>query len=470
MSPRTLVSLTLAALLAGCATLQPEQNLADVQQLTEGRTAGVAVELQRPRSEQEAIVAELLREPLTADHAVRIALLNSPAAQQALLTLDLSDALRVQAGRLRNPHFSIAEFADGDVREIERTLRFDLVGLILLPWKSEWQNRQHELAKLQAAQELARLATDVRKAWINAVAAQQSLRYFEDVVEAAEASAELARRMTRVGNFSKLQQAREQAVLAEAAAQLARARQRALAERERLTRLLGLWGAQAQFRLAERLPELPAQTASLDDAEARALRARLDVRAAVAEANWTAQSLGLVKTSGYLDGLTLAYKHTSSVDGAGERTQKHGWELELPLPVFDWGQARNARAETLYMQSVVRVRNVAVQARSEVREAWHAWRTAWDLARHYRDEVVPLRRFIGEETLLRYNGMLQSVWDLLGEVRNQSLAVNQAIEAQRDFWLTDADLQLALTATSPGALGALRASTSAPASTSSAGH
>ena len=194
------------------------------------------------------------------------------------------------------------------------------------------------------------------------------------------------------------------------------------------------------------------------------------MRAAVAEASWTAQSLGLVKASGYLDGLTLAYKHSSAVDGAGERTQKHGWELELPLPVFDWGQARNARAETLYMQSVVRVRNVAVQARSEAREAWHAWRTAWDLARHYRDEVVPLRRFIGEETLLRYNGMLLSVWDLLTEVRNQSLAVNQAIEAQRDFWLADADLQLALTATSPGTLGALRASPSAPSPTSPAGH
>jgi len=470
MSRRALLPLTLAAVLAGCASLQPEQNLADVQRLTEGRTAGVAVELQRPHPEHQAVVAELLREPLTADRAVRIALLNSPAAQQALLTLDLSDALRVQAGRLRNPHFSIAEYADGEAREIERALRFDLVGLLLLPWRSEWQNRQHELAKLQAAQELARLATEVRKAWIGAVAAQQSLRYFEDVVEAAEASAELARRMTRVGNFSKLQQAREQTVLADAAAQLARARQRALAERERLTRLLGLWSTQTQYTLAERLPELPATLASQDDAEAHALRQRLDVRAAVAEASWTAQSLGLVKASGYLDGLTLAYKHSSAVDGAGERTQKHGWELELPLPVFDWGQARNARAETLYMQSVVRVRNVAVQARSEAREAWHAWRTAWDLARHYRDEVVPLRRFISEETLLRYNGMLLSVWDLLAEVRNQSLAVNQAIEAQRDFWLADADLQLALTATSPGALGALRASPSTPTPTSPAGH
>ncbi len=450
-------------LLAGCATLAPEKNLADVQQLTEGRTAGVAVALRRPDPDNEAAVAELLQQPLSAENAVRIALLTSPAVQQALISLDLSDALRVQAGRLPNPHFSIGAFTEGEQREIERGLTFDLVGLLLLPWKSQWQSRQHELAKLQAAQDIARLATEVRKAWISAVAAEQSLRYLRDAQEAAEAGAELARRMTRVGNFSRLQQAREQMVLAETAAQLARAQQRAHGEREKLTRLLGLWGAQAQFTLAPRLPDLPVQRAEQNDVEARALRERLDVRSAVAETGYVADALGLVKTTGYLDGLTLAYQRASTVDGSGAREVKRGWELELPLPIFDWGSARNARAEAIYLQSAVRVRNVAVQARSEAREAYFGWRTAYDLARHYREEVVPLRRFIGEEMLLRYNGMLSSAWDLLGEIRQQSLSVNQALEAQRDFWLADADLQLTLTATSPGALTQLRGGNAAAA-------
>ena len=470
MNAHRLPLLLAAALLAGCATPDPQQNLADLQQLTEGRTAGVAVTVTRPDPANEAAVSELLKQPLTAESAVRVALLNSPAVQQALVTLDLSDALRAQAGRLPNPHFSIADLAEGEKREIERALKFDLVGLLLLPWRSQWQGRQHELAKLQAAQDVARLATEVRKAWINAVAAQQSVQYLGDVQQAAEAGAELARRMMRVGNFSKLQQAREQTVRADAAAQLARARQRAYAEREKLTRLMGLWGAQTQYTLATRLPELPAQPAALNDVEARALRERLDVRAAVAETTWTADALGMVKTAGYLDGLTLAYKHTSTTDGEGARDEKHGWELELPLPIFDWGTARNARAEAIYLQSAVRVRNVAVLARSEAREAYHGWRTAWDLARHYRDEVVPLRRFISDEVLLRYNGMLSSTWDLLGEIRAQRLAVNQALDAQRDFWLTDADLQLTLTATSPGALSALRGSSSPAIAASSGGH
>ncbi len=472
MKARTMHGLALlgsALLLGGCATLAPEKNLADVQALTEGRTAGVAVELRRPDARNEAAVAQLLQSPLSAENAVRIALLNSPALQQSLLALDLSDALRVQAGRLPNPHFSIGAFTEGDAREIERGLGFDLAGLLLLPWKSQWQSRQHELAKLQAAQEIARLATEVRKAWTSAVAAEQSVRYLRDVQEAAEAGAELARRMTRVGNFSRLQQAREQVIVADAAAQLARAQQRARSERERLTRLLGLWGPQAEFTLAPRLPDIPARVIEQNDVEALALRERLDVRSAVAETTYVADSLGLVKTAGYLDGLTLAYQRASTVDGSGAQEVKRGWELELPLPIFDWGSARNARAEALYLQSAVRVRNVAVQARSEAREAYHAWRTAYDLARHYREEVVPLRRFIGDEMLLRYNGMLSSVWDLLGEIRQQSLSVNQALEAQRDFWLADADLQLTLTATSPGALTQLRAA-STSAAPAAAGH
>ncbi len=459
-----------AVLLAGCTSLTPEQNLTDVQQLTEGRTAGTSVTLQRNKREIDDAVAELLKAPLTAESAVRIALLNNPGLHSALAQLDISDAQRVQAGRAPNPHVSIAEYAEGSKLEIERVLRFDVVGLLFLPWKAKWQGQQHELAKLQAAQQVIVLATDTRKAWINTVAAQQTVAYLGQVKEAAEAGAELARRMARVGNWSKLQQAREQVFLADAAAQLARAQQTLFSEREKLTRLMGLWGTQTQFALAQRLPDLPPQAADMQDVEARALRERLDVRSAVAETGYVADSLGMVKTVGYLNGLTLAYKNANISDSAaGTNDIKHGWELELPLPIFDWGTARNARAQALYMQSATRVRDVAVKARSEAREAYHGWRTTYDLARHYRDEVVPLRKAISDEVLLRYNGMLASVWDLLGDMRQQVMSVNNAIEAQRDFWLADADLQMTLTGTSPGTLARPRSGTAAMATTSQ-GH
>jgi len=63
--------------------------------------------------------------------------------------------------------------------------------------------------------------------------------------------------------------------------------------------------------------------------------------------------------------------------------------------------------------------------------------------------VVPLKQRISEENLLRYNGMLIGVFALLADARAQIASVNAAIEAQRDFWLADADLQMALVGT-PG--------------------
>ena len=227
---------------------------------------------------------------------------------------------------------------------------------------------------------------------------------------------------------------------------------------------MGLWGSDAQYALPDRLPELPKQLPERSAIEAQALAERLDVRAARDEARYVADSLGYTRATGVIDALELGVVRNTTFDNAdGHRETARGLELELPLPIFDWGQARNARAQATYLQSVARVRDVAVRARSEARDAWHGWRTEHDLARHYSDEIVPLRKFIADETLLRYNGMLASVFELLAETRNHVATVGSAIDAQRDFWLADTDLQTALTGTSPGALAALAGSGAAPA-------
>ncbi len=459
------------ALLAGCATLSPDGNLADVSQLVQGKTAGVNVVLVQDPQAVTAAVAELLKAPITAESAVRIALLNNPALQGSMAALGVSDADRVQMGRLPNPHLSIGRFTSGDTVEIERMLTFNIVGLLTLPWKAKWQGQQHEMAKLMAAQEVVKLAADTRKAWIMAVAAQQTALYMRDVKDAADASAELARRMARVGNWSRLQQAREQVFLADATTQLARAEQANFSEREKLIRLMGLWGQQINFSLAERLPDVPKTVTEMADVEARALRARLDVRSAVAESGFVADQMGFKTVLGYVDGMTLSFSSSTHFDNAAlSQEAKRGVELELPLPIFDWGGARNARSKAMYLQSAARVREVAVKARSEAREAYHGYRTAYDLAVHYRDEVVPLRKFINDELVLRYNGMLASVWDLLADTRSHVMSINSAIEAQRDFWLAEADLQTTLTGTSAGGLASLKGSAGGMGGEAAAAH
>ena len=465
------VCLVALVAISGCATLSPDGGLAEVQQLTAGKTTGVSVTLGSNPKASDALVAELLKSPITAESAVRIATLNNPGLQSSLATLGVSDADRVQMGRLPNPHFSIGQFFEGEKLEIERVLRFDVIGLLTLPWKAKWQGQQHELAKLQAAQDVVNLAANTRKAWITAVAAQQTALYMRDVKDAAEAGAELARRMARVGNWSRLEQAREQVFLADASAQLARAEQANFSEREKLVRLMGLWGPQINFTLAERLPDLPKTVTEMTDVESRALRDRLDVRSAMAESGYVADQLGFKQVMGFMNGLTLGYTHDTTFDNAGQSKEtRHGWELELPLPIFDWGGARNARARAMYLQSAARVRDTAVKARSEAREAYHGYRTAYDLARHYRDEIVPLRKFINDELVLRYNGMLASVWNVLADTRAQVMSINSAIEAQRDFWLAETDLQTTLTGSSPGSLSGMKTSAGGSGGEAAAAH
>lgn len=454
------------ALLAGCGALPIAGADTALEGLTRGRVQGQAETASILPAERSAAIARLLAQPLDIDAAVQVALLNSPGLELSLARLGIREAEQARAALMPNPHLALGRFAEGDAREVERMLRFNLMDLLTLAWRQRWAGQQVELARLEAAQDVLRLAADTRKAWVRAVAARQSAQYQRDVMDATEAGAELARRLARVGNWSRLNQARQQSLLADATAQLARAEHQALASREQLTRLLGLWGEQAGYRLPERLPELPAAARDLSDVEAQAIGQRLDVRSAVREAAFMADSLGLVRVSDVVDSLELGVVRSTTWDrAAGTRETRRGAEIELPLPLFDAGQARSTRAQALYAQAQARVRDTGVRARSEAREAYHAYRTAHDLARHYRDEVVPLRRFISDEMLLRYNGMLGSVFDLLADTRAHVLAVNASLEAQRDFWLADTDLHITLTGTSPAGLSALQGTSAAIEST-----
>jgi outer membrane protein TolC len=439
---RTAAIGALALTLGGCAGFSRDGGLDAVSSMTAERV-GQDVRLTRgPDADASARAAldALLTRPLSADDAVRVALLNNRGLRAALAQLGVAEADLVQAGRLANPGFAFSRMSGHGETEIERSVMFDLVGLVTMPLRRDIEARRFESAKLVAATEAVRIAAETRKAWFKAVATVQSARYAEQVNEAAQASAELARRMAKVGNLSALDAAREQAFSAEAVAQLARARHNASAAREQLTRLMGAWGAHTVFTLPDRLPDLPAAPREAVDIESLAMRQRLDVRLAKLETEATARALGLSRATGFVNVLHAGYANASE-SGAPRR---NGYEIELALPLFDWGGARVAKAEALYMQSVHRTADTAIQARSQVREAYSAYRTGYDLARHYRDEVVPLRKKISDETLLRYNGMLMSVFELLADARAQIGGVNAAIEAQRDFWIADTELQAAI--------------------------
>lgn len=456
----------LALVLGGCATFSPDGGRSDVEQIAKeriGASAGV-LGLAADDSARRAAAEERLAATLSVDAAVEVALLNQPGIQARLAELGIAEAEYVQSGRLRNPIFTYSNKRAGEIVEIERALLVNVASLVTMPLALEIGERRFAQAKVAAASEVVAAASTVRLAWFRAVAAQERQAYDEQVVRAAEVGSELARRMAAVGNWSALSQMRQHAFYADAVAALARSRHEAVAERERLARLLGVERADA-FRLPERLPDLPATSMTQGVSEQTALDRRLDVRIAKADADAVGRSLGLTRATRFVNVLEAGYANTSS---HGE-PRLNGYEIEVELPLFDFGDAKLARAEARYRQALAAVAEVAINARSEVRESYSAYRTAYDIAKHYRDEVVPLRARIADEMLLRYNGMLISVFDLLADARMQASTIAAAIDAKRDFWLAESALQSALAGRSPGSL-ALAGRSTASLPESAGGH
>lgn len=436
-----------AVLLSGCATFSNDGGFGTVAQAAKTRS-GAETRMLRNDEDRRVLdeqLRKLLAEPLSADAAVQVALLNNRNLQARYWDLGIAEAELVQAGRMANPGFSFKRSHGGGEVAIERTLSVNFIQLLTIPLASRIEAQRFEQVKLELAGEAVAMAHQARLAWIEAVAAEQGVEYAQRISDAAEASGELAKRMQAAGNWSKYDAAREQAFHADALADVARARKAAIASREKLARLLGIPAVKAAagqalaFRLPARLPELPAAQRSVGDAEALALRDRLDVQAARMASEHTAKSLGLNKATRFINVLELS--------GIREREGDHrsrGYEISLEVPLFDWGGARVAHAEATYMQSLNLLAAAAHNARSEARESHEDYQASYELARHYRDVVIPLRQKVSEETLLRYNGMLLSVFELLADAREQTAAVNNYITALKEFWIADANLDAAV--------------------------
>ena len=441
--------------LGGCASLSQDGSFSRVQSLTKER---LGKDVTQVKSEADAATVEktiepLLAKPLSVDDAVTIALLNNRGLQADYAELGIAEANLVQAGRLQNPLFSFTRLTRGDELEIDRQLMLPIMNLLTMPLATKMERRFFEQAQLRAASDALRVADETRRAYFAAVAAQETVKYMEQVKLSAEASAELAFKMAQVGNWSTLDQAREQTFYADAVTQLARAIQAQGAEREKLTRLMGLWGSKTAFKLPDRLPALPATPREVADIEAQAMQNRLDVLMARRELAGLADSYKLTRATRFINVLDVGYLRNSYNHSPKRET---GYAIELQIPLFDWGGARVAKSEAIYMQAVNRAAEIAVNARSEVREAYAGYRGAYDIAKHYRDEVVPLKKRISDEQMLRYNGMLISVFTLLADARSQVMSVNASIEALRDYWIADSALQMAQTGRS--AEGAMRSS------------
>ncbi len=433
--------------LSGCATFDVNESIAWTNDEAAAFTGG-NLELARTGRQRIAraeVATILLAEPLTRDSAVQLALANSPSIQALIARGWETGAGAAQSGRIPNPIFSFERLISDDnaTKDVERFIAFGLLDVLLLPMKQGVAKRGMEGARIQLTSDVVSEVTAVRQAWTQAVATQQLVSFAEQVRTSADASAEMGRRLESVGNFSRLERARQQVFYADATIQLATARHDAVAARETLTRALGLDDTQAaMLKLPEQLPDLPAQPILPGEATETLGDRRLDVRMAKASLDRAARAEGITNITSFTD-VELGYRQTEASGPEGSE-ELSGYEITASVPLFDWGgmkrDAVSARTLAAANEYTATLRN----ASSNLRQSYSAYRTSYDLSSFYRDEIVPLRSLISEENVMQYNGMLIGVFELLADSRTQISSVMSAIKASEQFWMADAALQAAM--------------------------
>ena len=451
--------ITLPLLISGCVSatedFETDLGFASVSSQTAQRLGKETVWIQsqaQAKSAQDRVARLLKPKYVGVDAAIQVALLNNKSLQASYADVGLSVADLWQEGLLQNPSLSVGYSGIGIARSVEGLIAANLMRLLTRERRLDVAEVRVLQAQLRAVDATLALAMETRRAWIDAASAWEAVSYLNRAKVAADAAAELALELGKTGALPKVDQAREQAFYAELTAQTAEARLAAKLAKERLYKVMGVWGQNLKFEVPNALPSLPGSLKSYKAIEAEALRNRVDLQVARLELEALARSYGLTKATRYLSdleisaGISVEEEIEEAEDGSETSTNvvSGAGEIGLEIPIFDSGQARLRKAEFQYLKAANQLAAKAVDIRSEARAAFQAYRGRHEIARHYRSNVVPIRTTIEKESLLTYNGMITNTFDLLADTRQKLAAILSSVDAKREFYLADADLMAAV--------------------------
>jgi outer membrane protein, heavy metal efflux system len=444
---KTLLSFSMlgAVVLTGCAT-NPSKGNKESEQALSSRTGTEVrwIQQEQDREEIEKLIAPLLQQELTAESAVRIAILNNRSLQAELEEVGISRAELIQAGLLKNPQFTASwRFPDrpGFNTDTEYALAGDVLDLIVLPLRKKVATLNLEQTELRVSDAVLRLAAEVQTAFYNLQASEQLLKRFKAIADVNQAAAELSRRQHEAGNITDLSLNQQEAMYAQSRVQIAQATRSVRQEREKLNRLLGLWGMNLDWKIADQLPEIPQQEISLEHLESTAVQQRLDLAALKHRVDNTAYALSLREKTRFIPSAINVGVNTER-EPEGERIT--GPTLDLELPIFDQGQGSIARLQAEYRKTQRDYEALAVNIRSEVREAMDLLILNRDLAQYYGKTLMPQRLRILNETLVQYNAMQEGTFELLAAKEQEIQAEREYVEAWRDYWIARVELQRAV--------------------------
>ena len=459
--PRALAFAGGVLALAGCANSSLDQSFDGVARTVADRTARQVIWNHGSIADGQAAgrVRAMLSRPLGPEDAVQVALFRNRGLQAGYAELGLAQADLVQAGLLRNPALGVSvRFPDRlySVTDVGLDLTQNLLDLILLPAKRNVAEAQLAAAQTSVAASVLDLVADVKKAYFRLSADQAIAAVLHERVAASDASASLARRLHDAGNISDLDLSRQQADAELTRTEYADALAAGVADREELDRLMGLFGPDTAWTVPDTLPALPPDTLPYDRLEAMAVTGNLRIAALRRQAEASARALGIARDYGWLTDLQLGVSTEKNPEGY----RVTGPTFQLPLPLFDRGQASRLRAATALQQDEDQMAQLAIDTRAQVRAVRDRLLRLRDLADRYRTVVVPLQRRVLALGVQQYNFMLLGPFDLLRAKQDEIAASRRLIEATRDYWIGRAELDRILGRTASDTLTALHGAAS----------
>jgi cobalt-zinc-cadmium efflux system outer membrane protein len=428
-------ALALLLPLGGCATTSFSSDLRRVQELSRAPIP-LRVADNPPEDHDPAVVQAVLSRPLTVDAAVGVAFRNNRHLRASLRDVGVARGWLAQAGTLPNPavEFDVryqtdrAQPLQGDVR-----LEFGLTRAILTGARAGLARAELEAAQARVAGTVLELGFEVRAAFYAVQASEERLVAAQQALDAFAASRDAARSLHLAGNLTTLDLSVQEAAYETARVTVAEIELERLDRRERLQRLLGLHGEATEWTVAEGLPVTPEALALDAMTETRALEASLDLAAQRANLEALARRVGLSQREGWLPDIT--------VDAHAEQdgnTLEVGGGARVTLPIFDQRRGATAAYGAQFDAALERYYASAVDLRSGLRDARNRLRSAHVRARQYDGVIVPARERVLRETLLQYNAMQVSVFQLLQARRELLDATLRRAEVRREFWTASA--------------------------------
>ncbi|HEY8666030.1 MAG TPA: TolC family protein [Tepidisphaeraceae bacterium] len=443
MNRRLFFALALGACVAGCAAPARKEGFSDVQQLISART-GQRIEWNQDQLEDQQAhdaVAGMLTAELTPQTSVQIALLNNRSLQATYEELGIAQAEVVQAGLLSNPIFgaSLRGSVNGGGPDVQLGVAQDFLDIFNRPLRKRMAKQEFEQAKLRVAQEVLKHASEVEIAFYALQGNQQLAAMRKTMLDAARATHQLARQRFEAGNINELDFAIEEASYHASALAVSRADAEVRAGHQRLNRLLGLWGAEANWKIADKLPALPAEEQGIEELEDVALGRRLDLKMARNQIASAEQALRLTRR-----GIVNEVKVGASYERDPGGSKVLGPTVELPLPLFDHGQGRMMKQQAQLRLARRRKEALEVDVRADVHAAREKFVAADRTARFYQESILPQQKKILELSQQQYNAMGLSVTSLLAAKTSAIAAETEYIEALQDYWIARAELKAAV--------------------------